>query len=328
MNPIGSGVELDLVPVPCAMCGSAETKPRPVFEGYDYEYRTCDNRFRFVVCSDCGHVYLSPRVRMEDIDRIYPADYLPREMGCVYPDSITLRWVKQNIFERGWMRKVLADRNAGSRVLEIGAGSGSQLKYLYSISPVDIKLTANELGFPAQTRASLSALNIEMLEGPIEEVNTTAEYDVIISKHVIEHVIDPVRMFRWISGHLAPGGILYLETPDFGALTRRLFGTHWYATSYPRHFHLFSRGKIAELARYSGLEIVSQHAVVDANVWINSVRNRLAEATIGRHKLSVLVDPEKRAATRFFSLVDLFFVAIGFAGSVQAILARKPTDMS
>ena len=41
MNPKGSGVELDLVPVACAMCGIAETEPRPVFEGYDYEYGTC-----------------------------------------------------------------------------------------------------------------------------------------------------------------------------------------------------------------------------------------------------------------------------------------------
>jgi len=31
MNLKGSGVELDLTHVACAMCGSAETEPRPVF---------------------------------------------------------------------------------------------------------------------------------------------------------------------------------------------------------------------------------------------------------------------------------------------------------
>ena len=56
MNPISSGIELELIPVSCAICGSSDSESRPVFEAYDYEYRTCDNKFRFVECSGCGHV--------------------------------------------------------------------------------------------------------------------------------------------------------------------------------------------------------------------------------------------------------------------------------
>ena len=85
MNETGDNVILALEPVNCVMCGSAETEPRPVFEGYDYEYLSCNNKFRFVACADCGHVYLSPRVRMEDIDRIYPRGYILRVAEVEYP---------------------------------------------------------------------------------------------------------------------------------------------------------------------------------------------------------------------------------------------------
>ncbi len=324
MNPIGSGIELELVPVPCAMCGSTETEPRPVFEGYDYEYRTCDNRFRFVACADCGHVYLSPRVRMEDIDRIYPTNYLQRHLECIYPEYRPLRWIKQNVFDRGWLREVLNHLQEGTRVLEIGAGSGNQLEYLRSNTPYSVELYANDLTFSKQTRASLSACNIKLLEGPIEECEDVGKFNVIISKHVIEHVIDPAVVFRWISAHLVPKGMLYLETPDLNALTRFVFGNHWYALSIPRHFHLFSRKALAELAERSGLDIDSQHAVVDANVWIKSFRNRWGRKPVDQSTSTASVDGEPKQAIRFFSLFDLFLRTLGFAGSVQALIARKP----
>ncbi len=203
MNPIGSGVELDLVPVACAMCGSSDTKPRPVFEGYDYEYRTCDNRFRFVACADCGHVYLSPRVRMEDI----------------------------------------------------GAGFGGNLTYLAELAPFPLQLFANDLKFEPEARSYLADRGVTLIEGPIEDVQCGVQFDAIICQHAIEHVTDPERLVRRIADHLAPGGIVYLETPDLNALSRYVFRNQWQALSTPRHFHVFSRKAFAACVRRCDLEI-------------------------------------------------------------------------
>ena len=325
-NPIGSGVELDLVPVACAMCGSAEAKETPVFEGYDYEYRTCDNRFRFLACADCGHVYLSPRCRVRDVDRIYP-DSPTRSSAAAYRVSGLARWLKRNVFDRKWMKKVLAALQDGSRVLDIGAGSGSQLVFLAEMSPFHLSLYANELSFDPPVRKSLVERTVVLLEGPIEQVDTEVQFDAIICVQVIEHVVNPRDVSRWIANHLAPGGILFLETPDLNAPARYVFGSHWGALAFPRHFHLFSRKALAGLVIENGLEIDAHYGVSAAPAWTLSIRNRLGMNAATEHRgILKVFDYKNVFMLTLFTLVDWLLMLCGCSTSNQVLIARKPLD--
>lgn len=326
-NPIGSGVELDLVPVPCAMCGSSETKPRPVFEGYDYEYRTCDNRFRLVACADCGHVYLSPRVRMRDIDRIYPRNYTLRVTETRYPAFAPFRWLKLNVLDRGWNRKVIAHLRAGSRVLDIGAGFGGNLTYLAEIAPFPLQLFANDLKFEPEACSYLSDHGVTLIEGPIEEAQCEERFDAIICQHAIEHVTDPGRMVRWISDHLAPGGVLYLETPDLNALSRYIFKNRWQALSTPRHFHVFSRKTLAACVRECDLEVAFHGAIVEASHWPGSLRITLGmepHAPRSAGLLYRIVSYDNFLIKSVSCMIDLVAMWLGLPTVTQALIARKP----
>lgn len=327
MNEMNSGVELSLVPVACAMCGSSDTDPRPVFEGYDYEYRTCDNRFRFVACSDCGHVYLSPRVRMEDIDRIYPRDYIVRVTEIEYPVFAPFRWLKLNVLDRGWNRKVIANLRAGSRILDIGAGFGGNLTYLAELTPFPLKLFANDLKFEPEARSYLSDRGVTLLEGPIEDVQCGERFDAIICQHVIEHVTDPGRLVRWISDHLAPGGVLYLETPDLNGLSRFFFRNHWMALSTPRHFHLFSRKTLAACVRGCDLEISFHSAIVEASHWPGSLRIKLGMKPFAPRSTGLLysiISYDNFLTKSVCCMVDLLSIILGLSTVSQALIARKP----
>lgn len=327
MNPIGSGVELDLVPVVCAMCGSAETKPRPVFEGYDYEYRTCDNPFRFVACADCGHVYLSPRVRMEDIDRIYPRNYTVRVTETAYPAFAPFRWLKLNVLDRGWNRKVIANLRAGSRVLDIGAGFGGNLTYLAELAPFPLQLFANDLKFEPEARSYLTDRGVTLIEGPIEDVQCGEQFDAIICQHAIEHVTDPERLVRWIADHLAPGGIVYLETPDLNALSRYVFRNQWQALSTPRHFHVFSRKAFAACVRRCDLEISFHGAIVEASHWPGSLRIKLGmepHAPRSTGFMYRVISYDNFLIKSVCCMIDLATIALGLSTVTQALIARKP----
>ena len=330
-NPIGSGVELDLVPVACAMCGSSETKPRPVFEGYDYEYRTCNNRFRFVVCSDCGHVYLSPRVRMEDIDRIYPRNYTVRVTETEYPAFAPFRWLKLNVLDRGWNRKVIANLQPGSKVLDIGAGFGGNLTYLAKLAPFPLQLFANDLKFEPEARSYLSDRGVTLIEGPIEEVRCEDRFDAIICQHAIEHVPDPGRLVRWISDHLAPGGVLYLETPDLNALSRYIFKNHWQPLSTPRHFHLFSRKALAACILGGDLEIAFHGAIVEASQWSVSLRIKLGmepHAPRSNGLLYRIISYDNFLIKSVSCMIDLMTIWLGLSTVTQAVIARKPASVA
>ena len=327
MNPKGSGVDLDLVPVACAMCGTAETEPRPVFEGYDYEYRTCNNRFSFVACSDCGHVYLSPRVRLEDIDRIYPSNYTLRITETEYPAFAPFRWLKLNILDRGWNRKVISNLRPGARVLDIGAGFGGNLTFLAKLAPFPLKLFANDLKFEPEARSYLSDRGVTLIEGPVEDVACGERFDAIICQQVIEHVPDPGRMVRWISDHLAPGGVIYLETPDLNGLSRYFFKNHWLALSIPRHFHMFSRKAFAACVGKVDLEIEFHGAIVEASHWPASLRIKLGmdpHAPRSAGFMYSLISYENFLIKSISCMIDLSAILLGMSTVSQALIARKP----
>jgi SAM-dependent methyltransferase len=315
---------LDLVRVDCALCGADSTTGEPSFEGYDIEFRTCGNKFTFVECAHCGHLYLSPRPRETDFDTIY-ANYLTHNTSSAYHPSKLVSWAKRNLFDRPRLKRVLDRLGEGANILEIGAGSGQQLSFIGEMVPFPVGLHANEVSFDPGAREGLEARGVQILEGFIEKVETPTRFDAILGVHVIEHVTDPVAVFSWISEHLAPGGTLYLETPDTSAPASRIFGNSWGMTHFPRHFHLFSREKLAGLALGSGLEVVQHGATTSAPAWNMSIRNSLKMDAITKHRSPFEIFNYSNVFTlTLFTLLDMVLMLGGSPTSTQKLIARKP----
>lgn len=90
------------------------------------------------------------------------------------------------------------------------------------------------------------------------------KYDVVVLRHVLEHLPDPVLAMRKINGLLVPGGRAILEFPNIAAweltLKRRMknLGLHRkkYRDGYvPGHCTEFSRKSFGFLAAAAGFEI-------------------------------------------------------------------------
>ncbi len=321
----GSGIHLELVEIPCPLCRRDAPGPA-LFEGHDVEFRTCDNRFRFVSCTECGHVYLSPRPRENDFGTIY-ANYLTTNDRSAYHPSGLVAWIKRHLFDQRRLSPVLRNLRPGSNVLEIGAGSGAELAFLGKMADCPVHLYANDIEFDETTRRTLGERGIQVLEGAVERVETDLRFDAILGIHVIEHVVDPRAVFGWIAEHLAPRGVLYFETPDLHAPARYLFGSHWGMTHFPRHLHLFSREKLAELARGAGLEILHHGATTSAPAWNMSIRNTLGMDALTKHRsLFEIFNYSNVLTLSFFTAVDLALILARARTSTQQLIARKPED--
>jgi SAM-dependent methyltransferase len=319
---VGSGVTLTLQETTCCICGGSTGAP--CLEGYDIEFRTCDNKFTFLECAKCGHVFLSPRPRPDEMDRIY-ANYLTTNTASAYSPSPFIAWVKSNLFDRHRMRHVLGRLKDGSRVLDVGAGAGRLLRLIRDISDADLQLYANEIHFDDETGRSLREAGVHLVEGMIEHCEMPEKFDAITSIHTIEHVLDPRAVFEWKYEHLAPGGVLYLETPDANALSRSIFGNNWGHTHFPRHINLFSKKHLAGLAVDAGFEIVHHGNTTSAPSWNMSIRNALKMDALTRHKSVFEVFNYTNPFTLgMFTLLDLLLMTLRVPTSTQQLVARRP----
>jgi hypothetical protein len=80
---------------------------------------------------------------------------------------------------------------------------------------------------------------------------------VVTSIEVFEHVTEPLEEARRIRMLLRPGGALYVTTPNFASLTRRLVGARWRAIEYPEHLNYFTPSTLDKLLSRAGFRRAS-----------------------------------------------------------------------
>ena len=112
------------------------------------------------------------------------------------------------------------------KVLEIGAGDGAVAKTLLASTPEITSYTLGDISLPrvegirnnlSDDRVSVAELDAENIPPSVQE-----KYDAIIMVALIEHLVDPLRAMQQIHGLLAPGGFVYVDTPNIAKYTQRL----------------------------------------------------------------------------------------------------------
>jgi 2-polyprenyl-3-methyl-5-hydroxy-6-metoxy-1,4-benzoquinol methylase len=252
----------------CSLCGSSDLTF--VVEGTDRSFPEYQQRYAFYRCQRCGLTALQPRPSTpEELATIYPDNY-DSYMGEEQKLLVFLRQI-------AWLpeiAEILAFTRPESPILEIGCATGEFLATLrrygrQNVVGTDWSLNASQI---AQKRHGLQVYTGDLLELelPVEH------FDLIVTRHVLEHVADPRRTLEQVNKLLRPGGLAIFTIPNIDSHTASLFGPHWYGWQIPRHFHLFPRRTLGWLFNLTGLHPVRLHYSPAPNVWIGSLRFWLA----------------------------------------------------
>jgi SAM-dependent methyltransferase len=137
------------------------------------------------------------------------------------------------------------------RVLEIGCGLGHLLTWLtprYSVVGTDINAWALEQArqivpqgqFLLQSAEDLSAFENQ-------------SFQIVIAKHVVEHLPDPERAIREMSRVLAPAGLLVLATPNLDSPMRPWKKERWIGYQDQTHISLKPPAEWLSSLRQNGL---------------------------------------------------------------------------
>jgi 2-polyprenyl-3-methyl-5-hydroxy-6-metoxy-1,4-benzoquinol methylase len=248
-------------------------------------------------CEGCRTAWLSPRYTPNAIGNAYDRDYQPYHAPALRSQPRSARervrravtdahLAQQHGYELRRSRfaglatrvapstKRAADRlirhapapYGGRRLLDAGCSNGA---YLALMRELGWETTGIEpdLGAVAQARNH----GLKVRRGTIADLSpaTDGTFDYITLGHVLEHVHDPVQALAAIRRVLAPGGAVWIATPNLKSLNRRLFRRYWRALDPPRHLVLFTPGSLtALLARvgFSEIRMVRPTASADWHI--------------------------------------------------------------
>ena len=219
---------------------------------------TGDGPFTVSECRSCSYGVTVPQLRGAELDRYYAGEYF----GGFYDDgSKPASGVLERARER--FRGRAARRRFGhapyavsglepGRVLDVGCGSGELLAH-YAARGWDT------FGIDPAPRAVAAARRRGLLvhEGTLADRPwPTAEFDLIVFSHSLEHIPEPLAALREAVGALAPRGRLALALPNWRCWQRHLFGGRWFHLDLPRHLQHFSPRALQVAADLLGLEVV------------------------------------------------------------------------
>ncbi len=226
----------------CLVCGGPELEPLLTY------YATYTKRFsnRAVICRACGHAQLDPLWREEELDRLNE-----RFLGGKYLKAGTPSTTNNAKKEEQLQERLSPVINGSERILDIGAGEAWAMDFFnargceYSaIEPI------TRLAESIQERGG-HVLAGSLFDESLADLEDG--FDLLIFRHVIEHMLSPLDALTRLRSLVKPGGRLYLAAPNAGQIAV----AKGVRTSFfrPVHISYFTRDNLAYLASRAGLTV-------------------------------------------------------------------------
>ncbi len=200
---------MDIVPTTC-LCGNRDGWPVSM---------TSDNLVTVQLCKHCGMGYARDYPDAELLAVYYRHIYRDRTK-----DTPETRWNKQVEHGKDILAWLDGDiRFPIFRMLDVGCATGGTLHPFWNSAFFYEGIDQNEEFIKyGQSRG------VDVRLSTLDEV--TDEYSLILMRHVLEHVDDPLAMLRQCHDRLNDGGYLYVEVPYFfielGAPKEQLLSHH------------------------------------------------------------------------------------------------------
>lgn len=211
-------------------------------------------RFDFVTCTGCGLVYQQHRLTVENIRPYYDDEYIAHQRRNRWGALGPLFKAAMSALDRAKLKivKRYVAVGRGSRVLDVGCGSGAFLDH------VRRKTSAAVAGVDFVDLSSREELRgVAFHHGVFYEQHVGRDsFDLVTMWHFLEHDYDPLRSLRHAHAALKPGGWLVVEVPRLDSLSFRLFGDRWPGLQAPQHTALYDRAHLVRLIEAAGFDVV------------------------------------------------------------------------
>jgi len=206
---------------------SPKTIKPPYFIHIEYQY-----------CVNCGHAFRKD-FDSDLLDEIYTNHYYTANN-----DKICQQFINDFIETTN---QIFNNIEMHSNILEIGSSNGDLLSKILN-NNINLNVVGYEPCKETAEEASKKGIFTKNDFFNEETAKNEVTYDVIISRHVIEHILNPDSFFKSINIASHGESILILETPSIGWA----MATPSITSFHIQHAHVFSAFSLSYLAERYG----------------------------------------------------------------------------
>ncbi len=205
--------------------------------------------FRVLRCPACGVGLTSP----------YPTEATVAYLYGGRDSVLNFDPIRGTVID--WLKDVLASRElrwihrAGGRpevrnVLDFGTGNG---RYSLACARRFRQSRVDAVDFESGPPPSLEGAGSVRYQTVEDFRRGDTKYDLILLRHVLEHMHDPRSFVQDLARRLTKKGILYIEVPNLESAYHRYFGTRTNAYSVPYHLWHFDARSLEMVIQAAGL---------------------------------------------------------------------------
>jgi len=227
-----------LVRSPCPLCNCATSKPENVIAGYALEK-----------CDGCGLIYMNPRCTADHLADIYTVrdeDALIELYSRIASPSVIEEYHQK--LEK--IERLVPDKG---RFLDFACAAG----YLFE--------EAQKRGWDAHgcdvgewTGRAAAKRNLKNMHvGDFDDLNfPDNHFDVVYASQVFEHLLYPLEDLARLKRVLKPGGLLYIELPNYHTLPIMFGKDDFMLNEPPQHINYFTPATLKKLLVDGGMDSV------------------------------------------------------------------------
>ena len=230
----------------CAACG--KTLTTAVQSRVHDPWFETPGTFQYLGCSqpECGTLVQHPPPASDLLDAAY-AHYFTHAEAPLGPLGRVRRLFRGSRRLRALHLPAVPD----GLVLDIGCGDGSDMSQLRDIG-WDVVGIDND---PVARRVAADR-GLEVY-ADLDELPAELRPTVVLLRHVVEHVANPVVFLQRLRRHVAASSRVVLVTPNALSFGRRAFGRWWRGYDAPRHLQIFTPNGLVLVAQRAGYEVWS-----------------------------------------------------------------------
>jgi len=212
------------------------------------------NGFTYCLCANCDTVYISPRPGEEKLEKWYSESEWTGKRRLKYLDLLSKKRLEITYPRiQDFIRQIDLDKK-DVRVLDIGCGNGSLLKAIKGMLQDRHKVELH--GTEAGSTEHLKIEDIKLHYGMVEKLEMDVKFEIVCCIELIEHLYNPEIVLNKIFDLLAPGGFVYISTPNWYGVDFQFIGDRYRNFMAPTHIQFFNPGPLKTLMERSGFSVM------------------------------------------------------------------------